>query len=123
MIYAKLFHWEQADPLEVTDLLNEFVDHPEYMAYPHSPEEIRVIGAKLLTDPMNLIWTTYSGKDLTGVMILTRIVPRVDALLHFLFLDKNLMGKRKLLNNLLGYCFQDLHFHRLSMEVPEGVRI
>ena len=56
-------------------------------------------------------------------MILTRLVPQVDALIHFLFLDKNLANKRKLLGKILTYCFTDLGFHRLSMEVPEGIRL
>jgi hypothetical protein len=104
-------------------MLDEFVAHPEFLAYPLSPEQARVVGADLLTNTANLVWTTYNGRDLTGCVILTRIIPRVDALVHFMMIDKDLASKRKLLRNLLGYCFSDLGFNRLSMEVPEGVRL
>jgi hypothetical protein len=104
-------------------MLDEFVAHPEFLAYPLTPEQARVVGAGLLTNTANLVWTTYNGRDLTGCVILTRIIPRVDALVHFMMIDKDLASKRKLLRNLLGYCFSDLGFNRLSMEVPEGVRL
>ena len=122
MIYAKPFDW-RVNPEHNTALLDGFVAHPEFLSYPVTAAEARIIGADLLTNSGHLVWGTYSGPDLTGCVILTRIVPRVDALVHFLFLDKDLVGKRKLLTNLLGYCFRDLGFHRLSMEVPEGVRL
>jgi hypothetical protein len=123
MIYAKPFIWTESNPYEVTAVLDEFVAHPEFLNYPAPPEQARQIGASLLTDPNNLIWTCYNGKDLTGLVILTRIVPRVDALVHFMFVDKELASKRKLLRNLIGFWFKDLGFNRLSMEVPEGVRL
>lgn len=124
MIYARRYtHWTEVPAEENTALLDGFVAHPEFLSYPHSIEDARVVAAALLTDPSNLIWTTYDNRLLTGCVILTRIVPRIDALLHFLFLDNNLAGKRKLLKNVIGYCFTDLGFNRLSMEVPEGVRL
>lgn len=123
MIYARRFHWWEANPLEITALLDEFVAHPEFLTYPLPPDQARAVGADLMGNPANIVWSTYNDRDLTGCVILTRIVPRVDALLHFLFLDKDLASKRKLLNNILAYCFADLGFNRLSMEVPEGVRL
>jgi hypothetical protein len=123
VIHARRFYWATANPLECTAMLDEFVAHPEFLAYPLTPEQARVVGADLLTNTANLVWTTYNGRDLTGCVILTRIIPRVDALVHFMMIDKDLASKRKLLRNLLGYCFRELGFNRLSMEVPEGVRL
>ena len=120
MIYAKRYYFEDVPPAANTALLDAFVAHPEFLSYPLGPDQARAVGAHMLTDPNNLVWATYNKRDLTGVVILTRVVPKVDALLHFLFLDKDVVGKRKLLHNLLGHCFQDLGFHRLSMEIPEG---
>jgi hypothetical protein len=77
----------------------------------------------MLTDPCNVIWASYSGKTLTGIIFLSRVVPHIDALLHFLFLDKNLVSKRKLLQGIIRLCFTEFGFNRLSMEVPEGVRL
>lgn len=122
-IWAKRYDWREIDPVENTDLLDAFVAHPEFLAYPMEPDQARALGAALLTDVHNIVWVTYSGQTLTGCVILTRIQPEVDALLHFLFLDKNLKSKRKLLKNLIAHCFIELGLNRLSMEVPEGVRL
>jgi hypothetical protein len=122
-IYARPYDPFEGNPVKNTMILDAFVAHPEFLTHPYSPEEIRAIGAGILTDPGNLIFETWKDQEFVGVIILTRVVPRVDALLHFLFTDKDLVGKRKLLQNFIGFCFTDLGFNRLSMEVPEGVRI
>lgn len=122
MIFARRFHW-QNNPLENTALLDAFVAHPEFLTYPTTPEDARIVWAAMLVDPANMVWVTYSDHALTGVMWLSYIVPKVTALLHFTFLDRDLVSKRKLLKNLLSYCFTDLGLHRVSMEVPEGVRL
>lgn len=122
-IWARRYHWQEVHPFENTMLLDAFVEHPEFLSYPAEPAFARAVGASLLESPANIIYTTYTDKVLTGVVILTRIVPRVDALLHFMFLDKDLVSKRKLLNNIIGVAFTDFGFNRLSMEVPEGVRL
>lgn len=122
-VYARRYYWADVSPLDNTALLDAFVAHPEFLSYPYPPNVARVVAATLVTDPSNVVWATYDNATLTGLVILTRIVPKVDALLHFLMIDQNLAGKRKLLKNLLGYCFTDMGFHRLSMEVPEGTRL
>lgn len=123
MIYAKRYQWFEMNPAENSALLEAFVAHPEFLSYPLPPDQARAVGAHLLTNVENMVWACYNDQTITGVVILTRIVPRVDALLHFLFLDKDLASKRRLLGNLMTHCFRDLQFHRLSMEVPEGVRL
>jgi hypothetical protein len=122
-IYARRYHWADMHPYENTALLDAFVAQPEFLTYPHSPEDARKVGAHILTDPGNVIWASYCNRELTGIILLQRVILRVDALMHFLFIDKDLVSKRKLLNNLIGVCFTDYGFNRLSMEVPEGVRI
>lgn len=123
LIYARRYTWTDVHPNDNTALLDEFVAHPEFLSHPLPPDQARAVGAHLLTDPNNIVWATYSKDTLTGVVLLTRVVPKVDALLHFLFLDRDLSSKRKLLTNLLRHCLTDLGFHRLSMEVPEGIRL
>ena len=122
-IWAKRFQPETANPIEVAALIEGFVQHPEFSVYPLPLEQARQVGAWMLGNPGHIVWTTYQGKELTGTVILSRIVPPVDALLHFMFLDRNLVSKRKLLNNILGICFREFGFHRLSLEVPEGIRL
>lgn len=123
MIFARRFFWGTANPYEITQLLDGFVAHPEFLTHPYSPEEARVIAAGVLTDQANLIWTTYSDTNLTGIVTLTRVVPKVDALLHFVFLDSDLVSKRTLLRNLITHCFEDLGFRRLTMEFPDKVAV
>lgn len=122
-VFARRFDWRVSDPLDNVLLLDGFVAHPEFLNYPKSPEEARAIGAALLADPNHVVWTTYGEQGITGVVILTRIMPRVDALLHFMFIDRDLASKRKLLQNILGVCFTDFGLNRVSMEVPEGIRL
>lgn len=123
MIYAKPFDWT-ADPLANTALLDGFVAFPEFLAYPHEPQQARAVGAALLTNPEHLVYGTYNGPALTGVMILTRVSPKMDALFHFMFLDRDLASKRKVLKNFVGFCLTELGFNRLSMEVPDrGLRL
>lgn len=123
MIYARRYHWSQVDPLENTALLDGLVAEPNFLPYPQPPEIAREMWAHVLANPYNIIWTSYCDKSLTGLILLQRVIPRVDALFDFLFLDKNLVSKRKLLQNLIGVCFTEFGFHRLSMEMPEGVRL
>ena len=122
-VYARRYDWRTIDPVDNTELLDAFVAHPEFLTYPQEPLVARAIAAALVTDERNLAWATYSDQTLTGIIILTKIVPKVDALLHFLFLDQDLAGKRKLLKNVITHAFRDLGLNRLSMEVPEGVRL
>jgi hypothetical protein len=123
MLIAQPYVWDDGHPLKNTILLDTFVAHPDFLTFPHSPEEARAIGANLLTNPGHIVFEVWKDGGIAGIMILTRIVPRVDALLHFLFTDRDLVGKRKLLQNFVGFCFTDLGFNRLSMEVPEGSKV
>lgn len=120
-VYAKRFQWTEANPLEITALLDAFVAQPEFLTYPYPEDVARQLGAHILTDPANVIWTSYCDNDLTGIILLQKVVPRVDATFHFLFLDRKLASKRRLLKNILGVCFTDYGFNRLTMEFPEGV--
>jgi len=104
-------------------LVDAFVASPQFLTYPQDPDTARQIGIWMLTNPGHVVFEAWRDKELAGVMLLTRVMPKVDALLHFMFLDKDLVGKRKLLQNFIGFCFTDLGFNRLSMEVPEGVRL
>jgi hypothetical protein len=120
-IFARRYNWEETNPLDSSALLDFLVSYPKFLTYPYPPEVARASYAEALINPANFVWVTYSGATLTGVVFLTRVVPNMDALLHFFFLDRSLASKRKLLHNLIGHCFRDLGFHRLSMEVPERI--
>jgi len=119
-IIAKPFDWTEGDPARIEAILDRFVATPSFVAYPCPEETRRDLGAQLLTAPDHLVYEAWQDGQSVGVLLLDRIVPKVDARFHFLFLDRNLVGKRRLLTNFLGFCFLDLGFQRISMEVPEG---
>lgn len=119
-LIAKPFDWTEGDPARITALLDRFVATPSFVAYPCPEATRRDLGAQLLTNPAHLVYEAWQDGASVGVLLLDRIVPKVDARFHFLFLDRHLVGKRKLLINFLGFCFRDLGFHRISMEVPDG---
>lgn len=74
-----------------------------------------------MTNPQHRSWEVWQGGQFVGILLLTRITPKCDALLHFTFFDRNLVGKRRLILNFLHYCFSELGLHRISMEIPEFV--
>lgn len=73
----------------------------------------------LVSNPLNLAWEVWREDQLVGVILLTDISPLVDARLHFAFFDHKLVSKTTLLNRFLAYCFHDLRFQRISVQVPE----
>lgn len=102
-------------------VLGHVVEHPYWFNAPSTPEERALAASLYLQDPMNRVWEVYRGGEFVGVITLWRIAPQVDALLHFVFFDHKLAGKRQLLLSFLGHCFEDLNFRRISMEIPETV--
>ncbi len=118
-IYARPFEWQRESPWAINALLDAFVAFPEFLAYPMAPEEARAIGASLITDPLNVVYGVYSDNTLTGCVILTRVVVRIDALFHFMFIDRDLASKRKVLKEFCKFALTDLGFRRLSFEVPD----
>jgi RimJ/RimL family protein N-acetyltransferase len=121
-LLALPYDWQEAhsvNPEWNIRLLDEFEAHPAFVSVPSSQAQRREIGAQLLTNPTNRIWGVWRSGELLGVVVLTRVIEGLDALLHFMFLDQNLVGKRTLLTHFLGYCFSTLKYRRLSAEVPE----
>lgn len=102
-------------------ILGHAMEHHEWFGAESTPEDRRQSALWLLTHPYHLTWEVWRGSELVGILLLWRITPKVDAVVHFVFFDRNLVGKVRLLRNFLRYCFDDLGFQRLSMEVPEDV--
>lgn len=123
MIVARPADWSSGDLSRVDTLVETFVENPTFATYPWEPEVRRDSLLQGLANPQNLVFEAWKDGDFCGILLLERIIPFVDAKFHFLFTDHDLVGKRKLLTNFLGTCFTDMGFHRISMEVPEGMRI
>lgn len=94
-------------------------EHPHWFNGPTAPEERERIAAHMLLHPDHLTWEVWKGGELVGGIMLWRISPKCDALLHFAFFDRKLLGKARLLRRFLRYCFDDLGFQRITVEVPQ----
>ena len=108
----------QPAPWKMERILEAVSKHPWWFNAPCSEQERAVSAATLVLDPFNKIWEVWKGHEFVGILLLWRIQPQVDAVFHFVFFDQNLIGKRALILGFLQYCFGDLGFRRLSIEVP-----
>jgi hypothetical protein len=106
---------------KLTLILQQAAAHPQWFGVSQGAEERAQSAYWMLTHPEHLVWEVWRGGDMVGILLLWRITPKVDALLHFVFFDKNLVGKVRLLRRFLRTCFEDLGFQRISMEVPEDI--
>ena len=102
-----------------TALLDGMLSVPAIFPVPGTVEERRILIASILSDPLNRTWLVWNGGSLTGVLLLTHIIPKVDAQAHFVFFDRTLFGRKALVWNLMGKVFRDLELQRLTVEVPE----
>lgn len=118
-LYARRYAWRGANPALNTELLEKLHE----TCPRESLEDSYLFYSSILGDSRNVIWTTHDGPTLTGGIMLTKVVPNVEANLLFLFFDRNLVGKRTLLRNIIGLCFTEFGLNRVGMEVPEGVKL
>lgn len=92
--------------------------HPErFLVSPRSGDP-QVLVARLLTDPDNAVWEVWRGEAFLGIIMLDRIVPRVDARLQLVFFDDELASKASLLNDFVARCFSEYGLHRVTFEAP-----
>jgi hypothetical protein len=111
-------------PLNLTErtadlLLQGMLSVPAIFPVPGTPEERRILIASVLSDPLNRVWLVWQSGVLIGVLLLTHIIPQVDAQAHFVFFDRTLFGRKALVWNLMGRVFRDYDLQRLTVEVPE----
>ena len=86
---------------------------------PESVEERMVAVAHTLTAPDTVAWEVWRHDTLCGILILSKIVPQLDALAHFAFFDRQLFGRTKLMQRVIGQAFERFQLERLTAEVPE----
>jgi RimJ/RimL family protein N-acetyltransferase len=110
--------YEPSTQKEAT-ILGAVAEHPWWFTAPSTYEQRLVSTALVINDPFNRTWEVWDGGQFVGILILQRISWGADALMHFVFFDRNLVNKRQLLLAWMDHCFQDLGFQRLSFEVPE----
>lgn len=112
------------DPTGLNDrtaqaLLEGMLSVPAIFPTPGTVDERRILIASILSDPLNRVWLVWQGGTLIGALLLTHIVPQVDAQCHFVFFDRTLFGRKALLWNLMGKVFGEYELQRLTVEVPE----
>jgi RimJ/RimL family protein N-acetyltransferase len=56
--------------------------------------------------------------DFVGVFYMTRIIPNVDALVHYIFFDKRHRGREHLIMEMIRFGFTKFGFNRISAELP-----
>lgn len=56
--------------------------------------------------------------DFLGIYYMTRIVPGVDAEVHYTFFDRRHRGRVGLSKEMIRYVFMKYNFRRLSVEIP-----
>ena len=79
----------------------------------------KIAVAAWLTDANHLFFEVWHNRTIVGILGLTRVVPGLDALAHFAFFDRQLLGRRKLVLSMMGWAFRELRLRRLSVEIPE----
>ena len=104
-----------------SELLDFLVAHPSWLSVPLDEEGRRIMFVVTLTDPRNRFWGVWDGGKLVGVLYLGEIVPALGATVHFVFLDRKLVGKRRTILRWLGECFTTYDLHRLAMKIPVTV--
>lgn len=123
-LIAVPYHPLTGNPLKNTVILDAAVEFPHWFSGPSTAEERRqtaawVLSETAITHPATYIWEVWRGAEFVGILMLGRVSPRVDALFHFVFFDRQLAGKRVLLKNFLGFAFDAFELQRISLEVPE----
>lgn len=94
-------------------------------ALPIDEEERKIVVARALTAPENRVWEIWkrtpevATPQLVGILLVNRIAPKLDASVHFVFFDRQLVGRRPLISTMLTWCFEQLELRRISVEIPE----
>lgn len=105
----------------LTQILDFLCAHPSWITVPCTEEERRLLFMTVLTDPKNRISEVWSGADLVGLLYLGEIRPFVSGNIHFVFLDRELIGKRELLHRWFADCFREWEFQTLTVHAPEFI--
>jgi RimJ/RimL family protein N-acetyltransferase len=116
--------WDRGDLSKNETILSHCATMANLFPLPMSDDERKVAIAQTLTDPRHHAWECWRKSPpaplkLVGFLALTRITPRLDALAHFVFFDRQLVGKRPLVQTMLDWCFEQLELRRISVEIPE----
>lgn len=86
--------------------------------------------ASFLTKPDSVVWEVWRTEhslpvDVVGILYLTRVRWGQEAVAHYVFFDGDLRGKTSIINEIIGWCFEDhpernwKALNRLTVEIPD----
>lgn len=85
---------------------------------------LRLVSAKL-ADPKAMVWEVWRvspDPDIVGIAYLTDVIPGGDAKAHYVFWDRDLIGKTALLEKMIKWCFTEhpnwIPLRRITVEAP-----
>lgn len=104
-----------------TYVLDRLADRPDWTVTPLATEARRVALAGALVSPRNLVCEVWRGGEIVGILMVLNIVPSLEAQLHFVFFDGNLMGRRQMLKAWCRDVMVTLDLQRLILLIPEHV--
>lgn len=118
VLFSIPYQWDRGDPEKNTRILDFLSAHPWWITVPTDEAGRRVLYASMMVDPRNHLREVWNGGELVGMLYLGDVVPNVGGTVHWIFMDKNLVGKRRLLQRWLGQCFTEFNLQRLTLYVP-----
>src|SRR5437879_4298693 len=81
----------------------------------------KIAVAAWLTDANHLFFEVWHNRTIVGIIGITRVTPGLDALAHFAFFDRQLLGRRRLILSMLQWAFKHLNLQRVTVEIPESI--
>lgn len=115
------FEVGRGPPDKNTVILDGLERRPPWTVSALDPVDTRVALARELVDPRNLVVEVWRGGEIVGILMVLNIVPRLEAQLHFVFFDGNLVGRRMLLRSWCRDVIAALELQRLLILIPEQV--
>lgn len=121
-LWAVPLHLNPAVPDKHTPLFDHLVAHPYWFSVSLDPDEVRREAAGGLCLPDTRAWEVWEETTMVGLLVLTKLLPGLDATVHFTFWRTNLFAARRLIHAWLGVVFQDYDLQRVTVEVPEHTK-
>ena len=124
-LFAIPFDLNRGNPERIVRLLDFMQEHHRWFAPAGTPEEARANAMWLMTAADEWKWEIWNAGQFAGMLLLSRVSPKVDALFHFTLLPSKesgvtLFSSRHLIWNFLGYVFEAFQLQRISVEIPES---
>lgn len=108
------------DPARNELILHALAEMPNlFPLRPETTEERMVAVAHTLTAPDTYAYEVWHSGKLCGIFLLTKVIPGLDAMGHLFFLDRQLFGRTKLIQRVIGTVFEQFGLERLTVEIPE----